>query len=84
MARIDPVEPERIEPSLARLLAEREAGGVVNRNAMLTMARVPEIVAPLYALFDRLTRDVERKSSIPMRLRHLIMLRVVRVNECRY
>jgi hypothetical protein len=84
MARIDRLKPEELAPEVAQLFEAREKNGVPNRNAMFTMARVPEIVAPLYQLMDRLFRDSGKRSSIELRIRHLVMLRVVRLNECRY
>lgn len=84
MARIKPLDRDKVAPEAARVFDVRERNGEPTMNAIRTMARVPEIVGPILDLFDRLARDTQSKSSIPKRIRHLVMLRVVRINECRY
>lgn len=84
MARIKPLDRDKVAPEAAGVFDARERDGEPTMNAIRTMARVPEIVGPILDLFDRLARDKSSKSSIPKRIRHLVMLRVVRINECRY
>ncbi len=95
MPRIPRVPDAELSPEVARIFASREAGkravqsevhagqANTNLNAMYTFARIPEIVAPLYALFERLFLDNDA-SKLDKRLRDLVMVRVTKVNGCRY
>ena len=84
MPRITPLKVEDLPANIQALCAERAKAVGKNHNAMLTFARIPEIVEPLYALLDRLVVDRHNKSLLDKRLRHLLLLRVPRLNGCRY